>query len=297
MRVLVAGGTGAIGRPLMRALAEAGHEAVAASRSSESVPMDALDAAAVDRAVANARPEAIVNQLTAIPDPIDPRRMEQQFEPTNRLRREGTANLIAAAREHGVRRVISQSVAFAYAPTDHSVWTEDDRLFTEAGGIVRAVEALEQQTLETEGVEGVVLRYGFFYGPGTTYAPGGGTAEAVRKRQFPIIGRGSGMFPFIHIDDAAAATAAALERDAPGVFNIVDDDPAPLREYLPELARALGAKRPFRVPQLVGRLAAGRLVVHYATALQPVSNEKAKRELGWRPRWPSWRQGFRDALG
>ena len=296
MKVLVAGGTGAIGRPLMRALAEAGHEAVAASRSSESVPMDALDAAAVDRVVANARPEAIVNQLTAIPDPIDPRRMEQQFEPTNRLRREGTANLMAAARDHGVRRVVAQSVAFAYAPTGGGRWTEDDRLFTEATEIVRAVEDLERQTLGTDGVEGVVLRYGFFYGPGTTYAPGGGTARAVRKRQFPIIGRGSGMFPFIHIDDAAAATAAALER-APGVYNIVDDDPGALREHLPALAEALGAKRPFRVPKLVGRLAAGRLVVHYATALQPVSNEKAKRELGWQPRWPSWRQGFRDALG
>jgi len=297
MKVLVAGASGAVGRPLVRRLEQSGHEVIAASRSSASAPMDALDAGSVDEAVGAARPEVIVNQLTAIPDPIDPRRMEKQFEPTNRLRREGTANLIAAAKAHGVRRMVSQSIAFAYAPTGHGAWTEEDRLFSEAGEIIRAVEALEQQTLEAEGVEGVVLRYGFFYGPGTTYAPDGGTALAVRKRQFPIIGKGTGVFCFIHVDDAAAATVAAVERGAPGIYNIVDDDPAPLREYLPALAEVLGAKRPFRVPKFVGRLAAGRLVVHYATSLQPASNEKAKRELGWEPRWPSWRQGFREALG
>jgi nucleoside-diphosphate-sugar epimerase len=296
MKVLVAGGTGAVGRPLVRQLEEAGHEAVAVGRSSKPVAMDALDAESVREAVAAARPEAIVNQLTAIPDPIDPRKMAQQFEPTNRLRREGTANLMAAAKEYGVRRAVAQSIAFAYAPTGGGAWTEEDRLFTEAGEIVGAVEALERQTLDTEGVEGIVLRYGFFYGPGTTYAPDGGTAETVRKRQFPIIGKGTGVFSFIHVEDAAAATVAALEHGAPGIYNVVDDDPAPVREYLPVLAEVLGAKRPFRIPKFVGRLAAGRLVVHYSTTLQPASNEKAKRELGWQPSRPSWRQGFRETL-
>ena len=298
MRVLVAGGTGVIGGPLARQLEEAGHEPTLVGRTSKPVAMDALDAASVQEAVAAVRPEVIVNHLTAIPDPIDPRRMEEQFEPTNRLRRDGTKNLMAAAREHGVRRVIAQSVAFAYATTtDGRAWSEEDRLFTESGEIVRSVKALETQTLGTQGVEGVVLRYGFWYGPGTTYASGGGTARAIRKRQFPVIGKGTGMFPFIHLDDAAAAAVAALDHGTPGVYNVVDDEPAPLREYLPVLAEALGAKKPWRVPKFVGRLAAGGMVVRYATELQPVSNEKAKRELGWSPRHPSWRQGFREALG
>ena len=142
-----------------------------------------------------------------------------------------------------------------------------------------------------------MLRYGFFYGPGTTYAPDGGTARAIKRRQFPIIGAGTAVFPYIHVEDAAAATVAALDRGAPGIYNVVDDEHAPLSESLPALAEALGAKPPRRVPKFVGRLAAGPMIVHYSTALQPASNEKAKRELGWRPRWPSWRQGFREALG
>jgi nucleoside-diphosphate-sugar epimerase len=297
VKVLVAGGTGAVGRPLIRQLEEAGHEAVAASRSSKQAPMDALDSASVSQAVGAAQPEVIVNQLTSIPDPINPRKMQQQFEPTNRLRRQGTANLMEAAKEHGVRRVISQSIAFAYAPTDGGAWSEEDRLMTEAGEIFQAVEDLERQTLGADGVEGIVLRYGFFYGPGTTYAPGGGTAEAVRKRQFPIIGKGTGVFNYIHVEDAAGATVAALDRGAPGIYNVVDDEHAPLNESLPALAEALGAKPPRRVPKFIGRLAAGKMIVTYATELQPASNKKAKRELGWEPRYPSWRQGFREALG
>ena len=257
MKVLVAGGTGAVGRPLVRQLEEAGHEVVAASRSSESAPMDALDAASVNEAVGAARPEVIVNQLTAIPDPIDPRKMEQQFEPTNRLRREGTANLMAAAREHGVRRVISQSIAFAYAPTGAGAWTEEDRLFTEAGEIVRAVEVARAADARSRRRRGRRAALRLLLRAGHHLRVRRRTAEAVRKRQFPIIGKGTGVFSFIHIDDAASATVAALERGAPGIYNVVDDDPAPLREYLPVLAEALGAKRPFRVPKFVGRLAAG----------------------------------------
>jgi nucleoside-diphosphate-sugar epimerase len=262
----------------------------------EPVVGNALDGKSVHSLVGATRPDVIVNQLTAIPDPINPRKMEREFEPTNRLRREATAHLVAAAGDHGVRRVISQSVAFAYAPTGSGEWTEDDPL-TDDTEIARALASLEQQTLGTPDVEGLVLRYGFFYGPGTTYASDGATAKMARKRQFPIIGRGEGRFPFIHVDDAAAATVRALDHGGPGIYNVVDDDPAPLREFVPALAEALGAKPPRRVPVWVARLAAGKLIARYATSLQPVSNEKAKRELGWTPRWPSWRQGFREALG
>lgn len=309
MRVLVAGATGAVGRPLVKALAGSGHDVFAGSRSqqraeelrrlgAEPVVLDALDEDSVERAVTAARPDAIVNQLTAIPRALEPRKIQQQFEATNRLRRAGTANLMAAAARHGARRVVAQSVAFAYRPTGRGLWVETDDLWVEAGEIVRAVADLERQTLNTEGVEGIVLRYGFFYGPGTSNAASdGAAAEEVRKRRFPIIGNGSGVWPFIHVDDAAAATVAALEHGVAGVYNVVDDDPAPMREWLPEFAAVIGAKPPRRVPKWLARLAAGPLFVHYGTTLQGASNEKAKRGLGWQPSHPSWRQGFRDAAG
>jgi nucleoside-diphosphate-sugar epimerase len=296
VKVLIAGGTGAVGRPLVRQLREGGHEPVPVGRSSEPVAMDALDAASVREAVAAIRPEAIVNQLTAIPHTVKPRQAEKAFEPTNRLRREGTANLMAAAREHGVRRVVAQSFGLGYAPTDGGAWTEEDPLYT-ASERFAAAEDLERQTLGTDGVEGVALRYGFFYGPGTSFAPDGAIAKAIRKRQFPIIGEGTGIFCFVHVEDAASAAVAALERGAPGIYNVVDDDPAEMREFVPVLAEALGAKPPRRVPKLIARLVAGKTVTREATELQPVSSEKAKRELGWQPRYASWRQGFREALG
>jgi nucleoside-diphosphate-sugar epimerase len=307
MRVFVAGATGAIGRPLLEALREAGHEVAALTRSPERAERirapgiepaigDALDGKSIHEVVGETRPEVIVNQLTAIPDPINPRRMEREFEPTNRLRREATGHLMAAANDHGVRRLISQSVAFSYAPTGGGEWTEDDPL-REDTAISRALISLEEQTLGDPQVEGVVLRYGFFYGPGTTYAGDGATTAAVRKRQFPVIGRGEGRFPFIHVADAAAATVLALDHGAPGAYNIVDDEPAPLREFVPELAKVLGAPQPRRVPAWLARIAAGRLITDYAQKLQPVSNAKAKRELGWTPSRPSWRAGFREELG
>jgi nucleoside-diphosphate-sugar epimerase len=263
----------------------------------EAFECDALDPAALSAVVGRAEPEVIVNELTAIPAAINPRKIVEQFAQTNLLRREGTANLMAAAEKHGARRLISQSIAFAYAPTaDGSTWTEEDPL-ADAGELTGALRALEQRTLGSERVEGVVLRYGFFYGPGTSYAASGSSAEQARKRQFPVIGRGGGMWPFIHVEDAAAATVAALDRGAPGIYNVVDDEPARFSEWVPLYADAVGAKPPRRVPRWMARIAAGPQIVHYATELQPVSNEKAKRELGWRPRYPSWRQGFREALG
>ena len=198
------------------------------------------------------------------------------------------------------RRMISQSIAFAYAPAG-SMRSEDDPLFEDApspwGRSVAAVRALEDGTLSSESVEGVVLRYGYFYGPGSSYAGDGSTAAMVRRRAFPIVGGGTAVYSFIHIDDAAAATVAALDRGAPGIYNIVDDDPAPVSEWLPEYAAALEARPPRKVPRLAARIAAGRLAVYMMTGLQGATNAKAKRELGWQPQWPSWRQGFREALG
>jgi nucleoside-diphosphate-sugar epimerase len=311
MRVFVAGATGVIGRVLVPQLREAGHEVVGMTRSEEraaelrdqgveAAVCDAFDADGVARAVAAARPEVVVNQLTDIPKAIDPRKMEKQFETNDRLRREGTLNLMRAAEAVGARRLISQSIAFAYAPGD-TLRTEDDRLFEDASGAwsrsVGAVRALEDATLGSSTVEGMVLRYGYFYGPGSSYAGDGSTAAMVRKRGFPIVGGGKAVYSFIHIDDAASATVAALDRGAPGIYNIVDDEPAPVSEWLPEYAAALEARPPRKLPKLAVRIAAGRLTVYMMTGLQGATNAKAKRELGWEPRWKSWRQGFREALG
>ncbi len=259
--------------------------------------VDVFDTDALNAAMADARPEVVVHQLTSIPENLDPRKMEEQFETTNRLRTEGTRNLLEAARAAGARRFIAQSIAFAYAPREGGLNDEDDPLWSEATPIVAAVEEMERQVLGAEGLEGLVLRYGFFYGPGTSYAPDGATAAMVRKRQFPVIGRGQGEWPFIHVDDAAGATVVAVERGAPGVYNVVDDDPTPLREWLPVFAETIGAKKPFRVPKLLARLAAGKMATHYGTGMRGASNEKIKRELAWTPGYPSWREGFREGLG
>ena len=266
----------------------------------EAVVCDAFDADGVARAVGAARPEAVVNQLTDIPKAINPRKMDEQFGGNDRLRTDGTRNLMRAAEAAGARRMISQSIAFAYAPAE-SIRSEDDPLFEEAPDpwrrSVAAVRALEDGTLGSSSVEGFVLRYGYFYGPGSAYAGDGSSAAMVRKRAFPIVGGGTAVYSFIHIDDAAAATVAALDRGAPGIYNIVDDDPAPVSEWLPEYAAALEARPPRKVPRLAARIAAGRLAVYMMTGLQGATNAKAKSELGWQPQWPSWRQGFREALG
>jgi 2-alkyl-3-oxoalkanoate reductase len=310
MRVFVAGASGVIGRPLVRQLVVAGHDVVGmTSRDSgreaiseaggEAVLCDALDPGAVADAVAAAQPEVVISQLTRLPRDYDPRKID--YGPTNRARAEGGRNVIHAAKAAGARRFITQSIAFIYAPEGGMVKDEEARPWTDApepfGTGAQATLGHEREALETPGLEGIVLRYGQFYGPGTYYARDGSIARQVRRRRFPIVGRGTAVFSFLHVDDAAGATVAALDRGAPGIYNVVDDDPAPLREWLPVYAEALGAKRPFRVPLFVARLAAGSFAAAFATQLRGATNVKAKGELGWQPRYPSWRTGFNEALG
>jgi 2-alkyl-3-oxoalkanoate reductase len=310
MKVFVAGASGVIGRPLVRQLVAAGHDVVGmtsresgrdAIREAGAVPVmcDALDPEAVEATVAEAQPEVVISQLTRLPREYNPRNID--YEPTNRARAEGGRNLIRAAVKAGSRRFVTQSVAFIYAPEGGMVKDEEARPWTDApkpfGTGARATLEHEREAIGTPGLEGLVLRYGQFYGPGTYYARDGSIAEQVRKRRFPIVGRGEAVFSFIHVEDAASATVAAVERGAPGIYNVADDEPAPLREWLPVYADALGAKRPFRVPVFLARLVAGPFAAAFATGLRGASNAKGKRELGWEPRYASWRVGFREALG
>jgi 2-alkyl-3-oxoalkanoate reductase len=311
MRVFVAGATGAIGRPLIAQLREAGHEVVGTTRSperaeavrdlgAEPVVVDALDTEALRGAVIQARPEVVINQLTRLPDRLNYRKQEETFGATTELRGRAGPALAGAAAEAGARRLIVQSVCFYYASNGTEAHTEEDPLLQlpldtpGARGLI-AVETLERAALETPGLEGVVLRYGYFYGPRTHYAKDGSWGDDVRRRRYPVIGEGTGIFSFIQIDDAAAATVGALERGA-GIYNVCDDDPAPMSEWLPAFAEAVGAKRPRRVPVWLASLVAGRQAAVMATKVEGASNERAKRELGWQPRYPSWRQGFREAL-
>ena len=312
MKVFVAGASGAIGRPLVEQLVDAGHEVVGTTRSehraeairaagAEAAVLDVTDTERLRRAVEEAKPEVVINELTSLPDTIDFREKDV-LVPTNALRGQVSPALAQIAADAGARRLISQSVSFFYAPAGGPVKNEDDPLLSAPGdspmaGGVEALRAMERSTTGTTGIDGVVLRYGFFYGPGTAYAPDGSTAEQVRKRRFPVVGKGTGVFSFVHVDDAAAATVAALAQGSEGTYNVVDDEPAELREWLPVYAEALGAKRPRRVPPWIARLIAGKEAVGLATAMRGASNEKAKRELSWTPTYSSWRQGFREALG
>jgi nucleoside-diphosphate-sugar epimerase len=308
MRVFVAGATGAIGKQLVPRLVAAGHEVHGMTRSESkqamladmgAVPVvaDALDPDQVAEAVAAANPDVIVHELTAI-GPVNMRRFDRDFALTNRLRTEGTDHLLSAGQAVGVRRFVAQGVAAygVYARTGGPIKTEDDPLETAAPREMRetlaAMHHLEQAVLGATWTDGIVLRYGVFYGPGTSLAPGEEQFELVRKRKFPLVGGGGGVWSFIHVADAADATVAAIERGRRGVYNIVDDDPAPVAEWLPALAHTLGAKKPMRVPRFVGRLAAGEAGVVMMTDVRGASNAKAKRELGWRPAHPSWRDGF-----
>jgi nucleoside-diphosphate-sugar epimerase len=311
MRVFVAGASGAIGRPLMRLLIGAGHEVTGMTRQPEraeeieaagatGVVCDVYDIDALRSTVAGARPDVVVHELTALPWEVDPRKPET-YEKTNRVRTEGTRNLIDAARGAGARRIVGQSIAAVYAPVGGWVKTEGDPVIEGApghfGAAMDAILDLERQVTQADGLQGLALRYGFFYGPHTQYAPDGYWAQEVRRRRFPVVGKGEGRLSLIQIEDAAAATVAACERGAPGIYNVVDDEPAALREWLPAYAEALGAKRPLRVPVWLAKLVAGRQIVAMATSTRGASNEKAKRELGWEPVYSSWRTGFRDALG
>jgi nucleoside-diphosphate-sugar epimerase len=275
-----------------------------AIRAAGAVPAvaDALDSGAVMAVVRTAEPEVVVHQLTAIPPRFNFRRFDREFALTNRLRTEGTDHLVAAARAVGARRFVAQSFAgWPYARHGGLVKTEADPLDSEPPAALRrtleAIRYLEATVLQTGGLEGLVLRYGAFYGPGTSLGEGGSILDDVRRRCLPIVGRGTGVWSFIHIDDAVAATFAAIERGAPGVYNVVDDDPAPVSEWLPVLAAAVGAKLPRHVPALVARVAIGEHGVALMTQIRGASNAKVKRELGWQPRYPSWRTGFREALG
>jgi 2-alkyl-3-oxoalkanoate reductase len=310
MRVFVAGASGVVGRPLVPKLVAAGHEVTGMTRSesktedmrragARAVVVDVFDVDALRAAMEEARPEVIVHELTALPDRIDFRKADT-YAATNRVRTEETRNLIDAARTAGARRIVCQSIAFAYRMDGEGLKTEDDPLLADAPGTfgsgVTALREMEEMVLGSDGLDGLVLRYGFFYGPGTYYADDGTSTEDVRRRRLPIVGKGSGVFSFIHVDDAADATVAAVERGAPGVYNVTDDEPAPMGEWVPVFARAAGAKPPRRVPVWLARLVAGKDVSNFAASLRGASNEKAKRELGWRPAHPSWRSGFAESL-
>ena len=300
MRVFVAGASGAIGRRLVRQLTERDHEVVGTSRTaasaervrrlgSKAVVLDLLDAHAVRKAVFEARPDAIVHQATALADVRFARNLDRVFAQTNRLRTEGTDALLGAAREAGVRQFVAQSFASTrYAREGGPVKTEDDPLDPTPVCTTRETNAAMRYLDEAvTDAGGTALRYGNFYGD-----PADALVEAVRKRQFPIVGGGDGVSSFVHLDDAAAATVLALEHGRPGIYNIVDDEPAPVREWLPVLAEVLGAKPPRQVPRLVALLFAGEAAVMMGTDARGASNAKAKRELQWTPRYPSWREGF-----
>lgn len=309
MRVFVAGATGAIGRPLVAALRRAGHEVTGMTRSSEKAALlesagaapvvgDALDRQAVDRAVASSRPEVVVHELTELPERYS--RLRKGADATNRLRTEGTRNLVEAALAHGVRRVVAQSIAFLYAPEGGPVKDEGARPWTDApapfDGVVAALLELERTVASASGLDGLILRYGAFYGPGTWYAPDGDIAQQVRRRRFPLIGTAGGLISWLHVEDAAGATVSAVEGGAPGVYNVVDDEPVAYREWLPAYARLLGAPPPRRLPAWLARLVAGPLAVSVVTQQRGASNRAATRALGWRPRHGSWREGFAHSL-
>jgi nucleoside-diphosphate-sugar epimerase len=300
MRVFVAGASGAIGTRLVPQLIERGHEVIGSSASpqnadrvrtlgAEPIVLDLLDAAAVRKAVLETKPDAIVHQATALTGVRFSKNLDRSFEQTNRLRREGTDALLAAAREAEVRRFVAQSHAnFRYAREGRPVKTEDDPLDTKpVAGMVETKAAMNYLDDAVVAGGGIALRYGFFYG-----APNDGLIEPVRKRQFPIVGSGEGVSSFIHLEDAAAATVLALEHDGPAIYNVVDDEPAPVREWLPMLAEALGAKPPRHFPVWLARLFAGEPGIMLGIEARGASNAKAKRELGWTLRYPSWRQGF-----
>jgi nucleoside-diphosphate-sugar epimerase len=305
MRVFVAGATGAIGRPLVPRLLAAGHEVVGMTRSEEkaaalraagadAVICDVYDADGLVRALGEARPEVVVNELTDIPPALNPRRFKSQMAGLNRIRGEGYANLARAAREAGARRLVAESISFIYAPAataappaneDDPVWHDTPEPFATT---LRATLEGERTVLES-GLEGLVLRYGWFYGPGTQYAADGATTAMIRARRYPVVGDGEGVHSFVHVDDAAEATVAAVEAGATGILNVVDDDPAPLREWLPEVAQRLGAKPPRAAPAFVARLAAGSFAVAFSTRQRGASNARAKEALGWTPARPTWR--------
>jgi len=316
VRVCVIGAGGAIGKRLVPLLVADGHEVIATTRNldklkrlralgAEPVVLDLLDRQATIDALARARPEAVVHEATALAAAsfTNMRKFDREFDATNRLRTVGTDNLLAAARAAGASRFVAQSyTSWPYARKGAPIKSEEDRLDSDPPKAMRrtlaAIEHLERAVLAAEAIEGIVLRYGSLYGAGTslTISEGGIHIEAIRKRRFPIVGDGGGIWSFVHVNDAASATALALERGKRGIYNIVDDEPAPIAEWLPSLAAAVGAKPPRRVPAWLGRLIAGEAALAIMTQSRGASNAKAKQELGWEPDYASWRRGFPAGL-
>jgi nucleoside-diphosphate-sugar epimerase len=312
VRVFVAGATGVLGRSLVPMLVAAGHEVTGMTRSpekqqalreagAEPIVADALDAQALKAAVVSARPDAIVHVLTALPDRIDPRKVKRDFAVNDELRSRGTRDLIAAAQAAGVKRIVAESIAFAYLPgPPGTLHTETEVLHLDGPkDFRRTARALHELECAVRGVQGTVLRFGYLYGTGTSVARAGTVAEDLRRRRLPIVGRGEGVWSFVHIDDAARAILLALERQdgEAHIYNVVDDEPAPTREWLPALAAAVDAPRPWRVPTPIARVVGGELGVLFMAKAQGASNANVKRELGWKPQISSWREGFRTALG
>jgi nucleoside-diphosphate-sugar epimerase len=310
MRIFVAGAAGALGKQLIPRLVEGGHEVTGMTRSESKSPIveelgatpvvaDGLDPEQVASAVAEANPEVIVHELTALSGNPDMRHWDRYFELTNRLRTEATDHLLAAGRAVGVKRFVAQSYAgWPYARNGAAAKTEEDQLDPHPVSAMRqsfdAIRYVEDTVTGADWTEGIVLRYGGFYGPGTSLWPGGEIPELLHKRKFPVVGDGKGVWSFVRIDDAAAATVAAIESGKRGIYNVVDDSPEPVSEWLPGIAEALGAKPPRHVPRWLGRLLAGEAVAVMMTEIRGASNEKAKRELGWRPEFPSWREGLAE---
>jgi 2-alkyl-3-oxoalkanoate reductase len=313
MKVFVAGASGALGRRLVPVLVGAGHEVVGMTRSpdgtgvlrelgAEPVVADGLDKTAVVQAVTKAEPEVVIHEMTGLTGAKSFKKFDDEFALTNRLRTEGLDHLLDAARAVGARRFIAQSFGnWDYERAGSSMKTEDDPLDpsppARMSRTLAAIRYLESRLAEDDGIDGIALRYANFYGPGSAqFADHGSIVDQVRKRKLPIIGDGAGVWSFIHYDDAATATMLAMDHGAPGVYNVADDDPAPVSVWLAELAAILGAKPPRRVPVWLGRLAAGEPGVSLFTRIRGASNAKAKRELGWQPIYPSWRDGFRREL-
>jgi nucleoside-diphosphate-sugar epimerase len=312
MRIFLAGGTGVVGRPLVPRLVKDGHRVTAITRKPERVSQleahgaealvcDVLDRERLRDVVRAAAPEVVVQHLTDLPADLNPRNLKKAYEANDRVRGEGSRNLVAAAEAAGARRFIAQNVCFLYRPAGPRILDEDAPLWTDApepfGRTVRLHIEMERRITENRNFQGLVLRYGFWYGPGTSFAPDGYTAQQVRRRRYPLVGAGTGMQPFIHMDDVVETTVLALERGESGVYNVTDDDPAPMHQWLPAYAAAIAAPEPRRVPAWLARLAVGPLVTSQSLRMRGASNEKVKRALDWKPTYASWREGFRLALG
>jgi 2-alkyl-3-oxoalkanoate reductase len=311
MIVFVVGATGVIGAPLVEQLVDAGHEVIGTTRSARKAQqlraarasaaiVDARDTDALRRAIVAASPHVVIDQLTDLSQPLRPAGFDDWLRGTVALRRDVTPALVDAAREAGASRVIAQTAAFATVPVGPDILDETAPLYLDAGepltGTITSNAAVEAVVTQARDIEGLILRYGFFYGPGTAYAPDGEVVEQIRKGEYPIVGNGAGRYPFVHVHDAAALTVLALDRGSAGIYNVVDDDPAPMREWVPNLAKLLGAPPPPTVSAERAARDIGRQAVYYGTQLRGASNAKARRELGFSPRYPDWREGFRASL-